>query len=142
VPPNYELVRKHALIVEGLHKCVQILLLRRISLDKVQHNCLHQTLDANLAIVFDQLQEGTLVVSPMLDDVTILGEDAREEDEVFVLRGDVHDQLGLAHFCQQVVDGAFRLVDKGTELVDYSIHFFRVDFDWLGLQGVDLAALL
>jgi hypothetical protein len=116
MPANHKLVRKHALIVEFFHERIQELLLRWVSLHKVKHNGLHQPFDAYLAVVLNQLKESWLVLGPGFDAVAFALEDAAEEDVVFVLRSDVHDQLHLADLCQEVVDGALTLGDVCIDL--------------------------
>lgn len=118
VPPNHETVREDRLVVESLHQRVHVLLLARVELHKVEHHRLDEALDADLAVGLDQLQEGGLVLCPGLDDVALSLENAAEQNVVLVLAGDVHDQLGLAHFLEQVVVRGVLLTDKAVQLAD------------------------
>ena len=75
MPLDQELIRKHALIVQTLHKGIQKLLLRLVSLHEVEHDCLQQTIDSNLAIGLDQPQECGLVQGPRLNNIALFGEE-------------------------------------------------------------------
>ena len=116
VPPNHERVRENALVVELLHQRVHVLLLGGVELSEVEHHGLHETFNSNLAIGFDQGEEGSLILVPGLDDVALALEDAAEEDIVLVFTGDVHDELGLAHLSQQVLARRVTLIDEKVKL--------------------------
>ena len=121
MPANHKLVRKHALIVECFHERIQELLLRWVSLHKVENNGLHQPFDAHLAVVLNELEESGLELGPGFDAVAFALEEAAEEDVVLVLRSDVHDKLHLPDLSEEVVDGALTLgdvqIDLGNEVV-------------------------
>lgn len=122
MPLDQELIRKHALIVQTLHKGIQILLLRLVSLHEVEHDCLQQTLYSNLTIGLDQPQECGLVQGPRLNNIALFGEDAAEENVVLVFGGYVHDELGLSHFRQQIIHRSLASVDKSVNLTDDAVY--------------------
>ena len=45
-------------------------MLRRVSFNEIEHNRLHETLDTDLAIVLNQLQERCFVLGPGLDTIS------------------------------------------------------------------------
>ena len=104
MPPNHKLIRKHVLIIKGLHESAHKLLLGRVSLHEIQHHSLHQPLDSDFTVSFNQAEESGLVLSPVLYDVALLGKYSREENKVLILGSDVHDELGLPYLGQQLID--------------------------------------
>jgi hypothetical protein len=77
--------REHVLVAdEQLYESGSELRLVHVSLVEIHYNRLQEVLDACLAVLLDQTDEGALVCLPSLDDVVLLArvEAGAEEDPV------------------------------------------------------------
>jgi hypothetical protein len=54
MPVNDELIRKDALVVHKLHKCVQKLLLRSVPFYEVEHNRLQKPFDSDFTVTLNK----------------------------------------------------------------------------------------
>ena len=119
LPPNNERIFKHTLVVEHAEEGRHVLLLLWCHFDEVQTDYLHESLDAELAILLHKVEEGSFVFGPVLDTVALAREHTTEEQVVLVVGGDVKDKLGVAHFLQQFVAGAVALRHKFVEVFNF-----------------------
>jgi hypothetical protein len=78
LPPDNKLVGEHALIVEHTEECRYVLLLSGVA-NKVHADYLHEALDAKVTILSHQVEEGGLVLGPMLNTVSLALERTKEE---------------------------------------------------------------
>ena len=114
MPVDDELIRKDALVVHQLHKCVQKLLLGGVPLHKVEHHSLKQPFDTDFTVAFDKTQESRFVGCPTFYNVAFALENAAKQDVVLVLGRNVQNQLDLANFSEKVVNCALSFTDEGV----------------------------
>jgi len=72
MPINYELIRKHALIIQKLHERRQVLLLRSVAFNEIEDDCLQKSLDSDFTVTFYKFQESHLILRPTFYNVPLV----------------------------------------------------------------------
>jgi len=109
VPSNHELIGENRHVIELLHESTDELLLAWVKFDEIQGNSLDEALNTNFSVSFNQTQKAGFKSRPCLDAVALALEEAAEKDVVLVFGGDVHDELRLSCFLEDIIAGRFTI---------------------------------